>query len=493
MPAAHRSFFHNWISYAGLAVAALAFIAFVFLFLFHTFGGAVHAPYAGLVIFILVPAFLIFGLLVALAGMLVEWVRWKRNKPPSIPAFPVLDLNNRQHRRALLALGTGALILVFLSVYGSYRAFQYTESVAFCGTLCHRVMQPEYVSHADSAHARVRCVECHVGPGAQWFFRTKVEGVVQLYLVLTNTYPRPIPFPIVKLRPARAICEQCHWPAKFFGGRELRTVHFLPDAQNTRWEIALLLKVGGGGQWNPGGRGIHWHVGPETRIDYAATSKQLQNIPWVKYTDLKTGRTVVYTVPGAPSANKISTLEVHTLDCIGCHDRPTHIFRSPSDLLNRAMAAGYVDPALPNVKSAAVALLAKTYSSTDAALKAITDGMKSHYPQNAEALKAASSLQALYRENFFPYMKVRWDTYADNIGHLNSPGCYRCHDGLHRSSGGRVIANDCTKCHTITQQGTPGKMSYSTQAEGLPFRHPVNVGGLWQTMACDQCHSGTTP
>ena len=497
-----RSFYHNWISYAGTVIAVLAFITFVFLLIFHSFGGALHAPYGGLVIFIIVPAFLILGLLLIPFVMVFEWWPWSRHQPPSIAAYPELDLNLPRHRRVLGFVSLVTLILVFLSVFGSYKAYEYTESVAFCGTLGHRVMQPEYASHEISPHARVRCVDCHVGPGAGWFFRSKVQGVIQVYEVATHTYPRPIPSPINVLRPARAICEQCHWPAKFFGSEEVKTVHYLPDKQNTRWDITLLLKVGGGGPWNPQAKGIHWHVGPHTRIEFLAIGQQMQKIPWVRYTDLKTGKSLVYTAPGAPSAQNIKKSEVRTMDCMDCHDRPTHIFRSPSFLMNSAMSAGYVDPTLPDVKREGVQLLAGTYDSQEAGVKAIASGLESYYRKNypriaqekqAAIARAVSRLQVFYGENFFPYMKVRWDTYADNIGHLDSLGCYRCHDGLHKTSGGEVIGKNCTKCHTIMQQGTPGKMAYSTEPQGLPFQHPVNIGGLWRTIDCNQCHTGAMP
>ena len=190
------------------------------------------------------------------------------------------------------------------------------------------------------------------------------------------------------------------------------------------------------------------------------------------------------------------------MDCMDCHDRPTHIFRSPSFLMNSAMAAGYVDPTLPDVKREGVQLLAGSYDSQEAGVKAIANGLESYYRKNypqifeqkhAAIARAVSRLQVFYRENFFPYMKVRWDTYADNIGHLDSLGCYRCHDGLHKTSNGEVIGKECTKCHTIIQQGTPGKVAYSVRPEGLPFQHPESIGGLWQTMDCNQCHTGTIP
>jgi hypothetical protein len=493
----HR-LYRNWVSYAGVVIAVLAFVVFGFLLIFQALGAGIRAPYAGLVIFILVPAVLLAGLLLIPVGMFFEWWRWKRNKPPSMGLYPKLDLNDPGDRKAVLYVATATLVLVFCSVYGSYRAYEYTESVSFCGTLCHREMQPEYVTHNDSPHARVRCVECHVGPGAEWFVRSKEEGIRQIYEVVTNSVPRPIPAPIERLRPARAICEQCHWPAVFVGDKEVPRIHFLPDKQNTRWTIALLLKVGGSSPWNPQSLGIHWHVASNIRVEYIATDKARQNIPWVRRIDLKTGRTTTFATSGAPSQEEMARSQIRTMDCMDCHDRPTHIFRSPSNLLNRAMAAGYIAPSLPDVKSVGVSVLAKKYDSREAAFQQISSGMQSHYPDLARARKpvfsaAVSRLQQVYQDNFFPYMKVRWDTYFDNIGHMDSLGCYRCHDGLHKSSSGEVVGKECTKCHTIIREGTPEKMSYSSEPQGLPFQHPVSISGLWQVMSCNQCHTGAVP
>ena len=102
-------------------------------------------------------------------------------------------------------------------------------------------------------------------------------------------------------------------------------------------------------------------------------------------------------------------------------------------------------------------------------------------------------IQTAYRQNFFPYMKVRWDTYLDNIGHLNSLGCYRCHDGEHKSPDGRVVGKDCRQCHAIVRQGTAEKMEYASGPEGLAFQHPTDIQGLWRMMNCSQCHSGALP
>lgn len=494
--------FRNWISYAGAALAILAFISFIFLLVFHALGGGINAPYGGLVIFIFVPAFLVLGLLLIPIGMFFEWLRWKRHKPPSIGAFPIFNMNISHTRNVVGMFGMVTLVIVFFSVYGSYESYQDTESVAFCGTVCHSTMQPEFVSHTISDHARVRCVDCHIGPGAQGFVQSKLQGLVQLRDIVTRSVPKPIPLPLRVLRPVRASCEGCHWPAKFYGPQELRTVHYLPDKENTEWDITLLLNVGGGGPWNPEAKGIHWHVGPYTRIEYFATDQQLQNIPWVRYVNLKTGKEMVFTTESSSLTKAIDSSEVHTMDCVDCHDRPTHVYNTPSFLMNIAISAGYVDPGLPDVKSEGVKLLAAEYDSQNAGAEAIANGIESYYQKNypqiaknkaAAIAEAARQLQLVYRQNFFPYMKVRWDTYPDNIGHLDSSGCFRCHDGLHKAADGEVIPNDCTECHTISAQGTRGKMEYSAEPEGLKFKHPEDIAGVWQTLPCNQCHTGTAP
>jgi len=230
---------HNRLSYAGTAIAVLALILFVFLFVLHSFTGAAQAPYAGLIIFIFVPAVLILGLVLVPVGMLVEWRRLRRTGVRSIPRFPIVDLNDASQRNAVAMFAVGSMLLLFLSVFGSFQAYEATESVSFCGTLCHAVMAPEFTAYENSPHARVRCVDCHVGPGADWYVKSKLSGSYQVYAVLFDKYPRPIPAPISSLRPAQQTCEQCHWPKQFFGGQQKKMVHFLPDENNTRWEINL--------------------------------------------------------------------------------------------------------------------------------------------------------------------------------------------------------------------------------------------------------------
>jgi len=494
---------HNRLSYVGGAIACLAFIVFVFLVVLETFTGAGRAPYAGLVIFVLVPAFFLFGLAIIPVGMLIEWHRQQRTGAGSILRLPVIDLNDSRYRNATFVFVAVSIMLLFLSVFGSYQAYEATESVAFCGRLCHQVMAPEYTTYQHSPHARVRCVDCHVGPGADWYVKSKLSGLYQVYAVLFDKYPRPIPAPIKSLRPAQQTCEQCHWPKQFFGGQQQQFAHFLPDKDNTRWNINLLIKTGGGSPATGRTEGIHWHMNIANRVEYIARDGQRQQIPWVRVANLETGTVAEYMVTDNPlTKEEIARATVRTMDCMDCHDRPTHIFRSPSYLVNLALDTGALNPALPFIKRTAVSLLTGKYDSAADALTGIRQGVIASYQDGNPSLPsqqrdtiapAVAALQEIYRENFFPVMRVRWDVYVDNIGHLTSLGCYRCHDGLHQSAGGKTITKSCTVCHTIMTQGTPPHLAVSMDERGLAFQHPEEIGEVWHEMMCSECHSGALP
>jgi nitrate/TMAO reductase-like tetraheme cytochrome c subunit len=483
-------------------IAILAFIIFVFLLVLEIFTSAGEAPYAGLVIFVAVPTVLLCGLAIIPLGMLMESRRLRRGGPARL-RFPVIDFNDPHHRNAALVFVVGSILLLFLSVFGSFQAYEATESVGFCGRLCHQVMSPEYTAYQNSPHARVRCVDCHVGSGAGWYVKSKLSGAYQVYAVLFNKYPRPIPAPISSLRPAQQTCEQCHWPRQFFGGQQKEVVHFLPDENNTRWNINLLIKTGGGDPATGRTEGIHWHMNIAFRVEYIATDRRRQNITWVRTTNLETGVVTEYTSTANPlTQEEISRANIRTMDCMDCHDRPTHIFRSPSYLVNLALDTGVIDPTLPSIKETAVNLLTADHDSVSAALAAIEQGILGFYEtkhpdllnQRREAIAhAVAAVQKIYRENFFPEMRVRWDAYIDNIGHLTAPGCFRCHGGLHRSSDGKTITKSCTVCHIIMGQGTPPQVAVSMDAQGLTFQHPEEIGDVWQEMNCSECHTGALP
>lgn len=488
----------NKASVTGMILGGSAFLLFL-LFLFVDFLRGGSSIYTGIVTYFILPIFLILGLGITIVGALIERHRRHLEYPERIPLFPRLDLNNPGHRRTFTwVIGLTAAFFLFSAV-GSYRAYHFSDSVAFCGQTCHSVMKPEFTAYKNSPHARVACVDCHIGPGAGWFVRSKLSGMYQIYATALDKYPRPIPVPIKNLRPAQETCEQCHWPKQFYGAVQKENHHFLPDEENTPWVIKLLIKVGGGDPTFGQVGGIHWHMSIENTIEYVATDKLRQNIAWIRKTD-ENGTVTIYESEEEPLSKQPEAHEIRTMDCIDCHDRPTHIFRSPSGAVNLALQTYRIDPSLPYVKSKAVELLAGEYKSTEEALRTIADELnayyKSEYPEvyetNRAAIEAAvDELENIYRNNFFPVMNVRWDTYPDNVGHLIWKGCFRCHDERHVTKAGQVTGRDCNACHIIFSQGTGEEKAVSL--EGLEFRHPVDIAEAWKEMNCNDCHTGTQP
>jgi len=201
--------FRNLISFVGAAIMFASLTSILFLFVIELTGSTTN-PYLGIFTYIIFPAILVFGIILVLIGLLWERRRRRKLTPAEMAAFPVLDLNDPRRRRSFLTFAGLTFIFLFMSAFGSYRAFEYSESVAFCGQTCHTVMKPEFVAYQASPHARVRCVECHVGGGAEWYVRSKLTGAYQLYSVAFNRYPRPIKTPVHNLRPADETCAQCH-------------------------------------------------------------------------------------------------------------------------------------------------------------------------------------------------------------------------------------------------------------------------------------------
>ncbi|MGA3116835.1 MAG: NapC/NirT family cytochrome c, partial [Syntrophobacteraceae bacterium] len=188
----------NWVGIFGLALASCSLFAVFCLIAIDFFHGFSH-PYVGIVTYLIFPSFIWIGVIFTGGGV---WLQRRRSKKPAAAKARVEPGGWRQTRNLIVALAGGFLFLMF-SALGSYRAFQETESVRFCGALCHTVMKPEYIAYKSSPHARVRCTECHIGPGASWFVRSKISGLYQVYAVVTDIYPRPIPTPVQTLRPAQ--------------------------------------------------------------------------------------------------------------------------------------------------------------------------------------------------------------------------------------------------------------------------------------------------
>ncbi len=489
----------NWISFLGIFLAVSGFAVTATLVAVDFFASNTN-PYLGIIIYFVSPSILVAGLLLIPIGMLRERRRRRLNPSFKIPRFPLLDLNLRRHQVGFLIFVFGTVAILVLLSLVSYRGYQFTDSVTFCGKTCHAVMKPEYTAYLHSPHARVACAECHVGPGASWFVRSKLSGTYQIYSVIFKKYSRPIQSPVKNLRPAQETCEQCHWPAKFFGAQQKTFAHYLTDEKNSPWQIQMLLKVGGGDPTVGSATGIHWHMNIKNDIDYISTDEKRQVIPWVRATD-HTGKATEYMSTENPlTPEQVSKASLRRMDCVDCHNRPSHIFNPPNRALDQAFLTGRLDPSLPYLKRESIRLLIKEYTTEEAAQKSILTGLSQFYEKNYPGLlreKAVSLKQAteellrIYQANFFPYMKVNWQVHPEHLGHLNSDGCFRCHDGLHKSRDGKVITKECNACHTILGQGTPEEVAKTPPME-QPFRHPVDVGADVTQDKCNICHTGTS-
>ncbi len=413
-------------------------------------------PYAGIILFLVLPAFFVAGLLLMPVG--VQWRRRKLRRAGQLPeAYPQVDLHRPVIRNALTLVAGMTVLNVAIFSTASYKAVEHMDSAQFCGLACHSVMAPEYTAYLDSPHSRVACVQCHIGPGASWFVRSKLSGTRQLFAVALGTHSRPIPSPVKHLRPAQETCEQCHWPQKFHGDKFLVRTKYAEDEKNTASTTVLVLKIGG--RQGPGGTGIHGrHLDREPRISYVAIDDRRQVIPRVAYLD-DGGKTVEFvSTEVGTTPDQLARGEHRQMDCVDCHNRPTHAFELPDRALDRALSEGRISAELPFVKKKALELLKADYPSQGAAAERITAGLLEYYkkeqPQayaNHRALVEAAAQQvlAIYRRNVFPEMKVAWGTHPNNIGHEDFLGCFRCHDENHKNADGRTITQDCNACHTV--------------------------------------------
>ena len=493
---------YNWISASGGIIIVITLIIMTFLYILDLFASDTN-PYLGIFLYMILPVFLVFGLLLIPFGMFRRWRYIKKTGDSDYPAWPYIDLNIKRHRNASAVFLVGTVIILGSGAMGSYQAYHYSESVTFCGKTCHTVMEPEYTAYQNSPHARVACVACHVGPGADWFAKSKLSGLYQVYATVADKFPRPIPTPIENLRPARETCEQCHWPEKFFGAQQRQYDHFMYDEENTPWSLSLLVKTGGGRPETGQAAGIHWHMFIGKKIEYIPRDRQRQDIPWIKATDLTTGQVTIYRNPDNPLPKEIQdTAAARTVDCVDCHNRPSHIYHAPDYAIDQAMQAGQEWRDLPEIKAVAVEAISAAYASPDEGSRGIAAAIEDYYRENYPDIyenrepAVAAAVEAARRQfsvNIFPAMNVRWEDYPNNLGHFYNIGCMRCHDGNHVSDDGRVIANDCNTCHVLIAQGRPGEMAYSAASEGLPFRHPEDIDEAWTEMGCYECHTGVQP
>jgi nitrate/TMAO reductase-like tetraheme cytochrome c subunit len=360
-------------------------------------------------------------------------------------------------------------VLTIIVLAGANYGWEYTNSPAFCGTACH-TMPPEYVAYQISPHARVACVDCHLGRDTftQTFGR-KAGDIRHVIFYWGKNYE--VPIYATSMRPASASCEKCHWPEKFSNDKVRAIQRFGTDDKNSVTQISLVMHTGGGSSRVGLGRGIHWHIESAggSKVEYYATDALKQNIPYVRVTDANGQVTEYFDTEVQVSRDQVQAAaqkgELKQMDCIDCHNRSTHNFRTPNNAIDQAMGFRQIDPGIPSIKAKGLEVFDGKYKSIDealAALEGLTDFYQTKYPdyaaKNPDTVKRAiAQLKTLYQESVFPGMEVNWDTHPDNLGHRESPGCFRCHDGKHTTDNGSTIRLECNVCHTLPKEALPGQ------------------------------------
>lgn len=492
--------FYNWLSIAG-AVLAVGGATGVLFFAFVGTLSEQKPTYPGLV---LLPPFLLslLGLGIVLVGILGEANRRRRGRPPSISATISIDLAKLTRRRPVFFIVVSTVVATTAALAlgsATFHLNELSESNEFCGETCHSVMHPEWIRYSESAHARVDCVRCHVGRDAAGYIRAKLSGLERVFAVTTGSINRPIPTPIHDLRPARELCAGCHTPGRFVDSRQHWRSYFLADEENTPIRLQMLINVGGRAHGDREGSGIHYHMFVAQQVEYIARDTQRQEIAWVKVTRAD-GSTLEYENSESPiSEEERASLEVRTMDCLDCHNRPAHRFPAPTDAVNDALAVGAISREIPFIKLEAVKALDHEYATSEAAMAGIAEALTTAYREEhpgfvddrGEQLpKAIHAIQTIYRDTIFPEMKARWSAHPDNIGHRDWPGCFRCHNDQMESSDGDTIFTTCNRCHLILSQGSDGGELHVDLKQGKTFVHPEDDEEIDEYLACSDCHTG---
>ena len=402
-------------------------------------------------------------------------------------------------RRAWAFTGIG-IVVALLLLGGVVYAWDYTNSPAFCGTVCH-TMPPEYTAYLISPHARVSCVECHIG---RTFignaFTRKAGDLMHVVRYASNDYR----FPLYarEMQPARESCEKCHWPEKFSDDTIRTRRRYEPNETSQAVLTVLSMKTGGGVRREGRGYGIHWHV--ENEVLFIATDSLNQNIPWVQVTDAMGKATIYADIEKPLTADQIAQAPKRRMDCIDCHNRISHTFRSPEQVVNQALATRQLDARIPFIAKKGAEVLGGNYKSVAEANSAI-EGLDTFYRQQypdfyqkdtTKSIQSAiKSLKQSYRELVFPTQELSWTTHPDNIGHTNSPGCFRCHDGKHfAGDNAKAIRLECNICHSLPQvyrEGEPPPII--STAKGIEPENHAATTWLAQhrtvfDATCQQCH-----
>lgn len=417
--------------------------------------GLIENPYAAIVTFLVFPAGAIFGLLLIPVAMHFRRKKWFKNYMQK--GNVVIDFGKKTHRRTMILLIVLSIINLAVFSLVIYEAYHFTESDFFCGAICHTVMDPEYVAYQRSSHAKVGCVSCHIGSGAEWYVKAKLSGLRQVKAVIDGSYRTPIPAPVEHLRPAQDTCEECHWPEKFHGKKIKQFVSYTNDDQENPDIQDIALHIGGRNPVTDTFEGIHWHVSNNIKVEYEPLDEKRTSIGRIKVSK-PSGVTEEYSLDG--EATEGGEVKWRTMDCVDCHNRPTHVYDDLETKLDFGLHSKKVDPTIPGIREDSLTVLQTEFTSRKEAKEQIVETLlslqaKRHgtefVAENEQSLIASGGyLLDAYMQNVWPKMKVTWGTYKIHNGHQDEEegfGCFRCHDDEHQTEFGKTISQSCDLCH----------------------------------------------
>ncbi|MBI2376565.1 MAG: NapC/NirT family cytochrome c [Deltaproteobacteria bacterium] len=472
----------------GSLIIVLSFVlGCILLVAEHYFG--TENPYASLLVYGFTPT----GIGIGVAMMVVGFIVHRRNLARArVPApLPIIDFNSDAVRSVLFAVVVGGAVFSAVSAVATYNAYHWAESDEFCGTVCHKVMRPEFEAHGTSPHARVACVDCHIGPGAESFAKAKLNGLNQLFGVLTSSYHLPIKTPVKQLREARYICEQCHSRVRLEDSNQKQIWRFSYDRLNSPSRFDMLMKIGGVNPVNGETVGIHWHAQHSPEVWYYPRDEKRLDIPYVEVR--KGNKVTVYKTDELTSPPPKEQLL--RMDCLTCHNRPAHRYLAPALLVDEALAEDSLDRKIPYMKRNAVEILSLDFSTTQEAEIKIRDEVVRRFPTSAgvssdQQKQIAEILVRLFKQNNFPEQRVNWRGYPMHIGHRSSPGCDRCHDGRHENEEGKVVTRDCQTCHEFLRQSHGSDAYADVPYVSRPFEHPAGSAAKFDPeKICSDCHA----
>ena len=420
------------------------------------FLGIIRNPYVGIVTYMLLPGGMIMGLLIIPFAAFLR--RRQYHKYGIVKEHLQINLSDHKHRSFIIGFIILTIVNITVLVLVGYEGYHFTDSPYFCGMVCHKVMAPEYTAYQRSPHVKVACVECHIGPGAEWFVQAKISGLRQVLAVVADSYSRPIPAPVEHLRPARDTCEHCHWPDKFHGKKIKIFNHFTNKDQVNPEVNEMALHIGGHNPQTGKFEGIHWHVSKDVEVSYLAAD--------VKRTQV--ARVRVKRPDGSEEEFFKDDIEVpegegqewRVMDCIDCHNRPTHIYDMPDEVVDFGLLSKRINPEIEGIREDSLIALQRDYPSREEAEARMGEHLiglqklrgEKHYQKYADDIeKAGVYLVESYLNNVWPNMNVTWGTYPGHLGHRyfdeTGFGCFRCHDEEHTSEAGNYIKMDCDLCH----------------------------------------------